>query len=186
MAFWELMAIAVGLSMDAFAVAICKGLAMKKKSNTKAAITGLFFGGFQALMPILGFFIGVQFKSYISSFDHWIAFILLALIGAKMLKESREMCTLPDDTFCLKNLTVMAVATSIDALAVGVSFAFLKVEIFSAAAMIGVTTFVLSFLGVRIGNVFGTKFKSRAEAAGGIILIGIGLKIVLEHLNLLG
>ncbi len=186
MEFWELSAIAVGLSMDAFAVSICKGLSMKKRNYTRALITGAFFGGFQAAMPLIGYLLGVQFKNYITSFDHWIAFVLLAIIGAKMLIDSREMCHIPDDTFCLKNLTVMAVATSIDALAVGVSFAFLKVDILPAVTMIGVTTFFLSFLGVGIGNIFGFRFKSRAEAAGGIILIAMGFKILLSHLGVAG
>lgn len=186
MALWELMAIAVGLSMDAFAAAICKGLSVQRPTNGRAFITGLFFGGFQAAMPLIGYLLGVQFSRYITSVDHWIAFFLLAVIGIKMLKESREMCPLPDDTFCLKSLTVMAVATSIDALAVGVTFAFLEVSILPAVTLIGVTTFVLSFLGFRIGSVFGTKCKSRADLAGGLILIGIGIKILVEHLGLLG
>ncbi len=184
MALWELMAIAVGLSMDAFAVAICKGLSMKKRNYTRALITAAFFGGFQAAMPLAGYFLGVQFKQYITAFDHWIAFVLLLLIGAKMLHESREMCHIPDDKFCLKNLTLLAVATSIDALAVGVSFAFLKVEIVPAVTLIGVTTFILSFIGVGIGNTFGFKFKSRAEAAGGFILIAMGFKILFSHLGI--
>lgn len=186
MALWELMAIAVGLSMDAFAVAICKGLSMKKRNYTRALITAAFFGGFQAAMPLAGYLLGVQFQQYITAFDHWVAFVLLLLIGAKMLHESREMCHIPDDKFCLKNLSLLAVATSIDALAVGVSFAFLEVEIIPAVTLIGVTTFVLSFLGVGIGNTFGFRFKSRAEAAGGIILIAMGFKILLSHLGIAG
>lgn len=186
MAFWELLAIAAGLSMDAFAAAICKGLSMQRPSNSRALITGLFFGGFQAAMPLIGYLLGTRFSRYITTIDHWIAFVLLALIGLKMLKESREMCPLPDDSFCLKSLTVMAVATSIDALAVGITFAFLKVEIIPAVGLIGLTTFILSFLGFRIGSVFGTKCKSRADLTGGLILIGMGFKILLEHLGLLG
>lgn len=180
---WELLAISVGLSMDAFAVAICKGLSMKKRNYTRALITGVFFGGFQAAMPLIGYLLGGQFKNYIAAFDHWIAFVLLLIIGAKMLIDSREMCHIPDDTFCLKNLTLLAVATSIDALAVGVSFAFLEVDIVPAVTLIGFITFIFSFLGVGIGNVFGFRFKSRAEAAGGIILILMGFKILLSHLT---
>ena len=163
MQIWELFIIAVGLSMDAFAVAVCKGLSVRKVSPGHALTAGLYFGGFQALMPLLGYFLGTQFESLIQSVDHWIAFALLGLIGAKAM--------LP-----------LAVATSIDALAVGVTFAFLQVQIAPAVAFIGVITFALSCLGVKLGNVFGAKYKSRAELFGGIVLILMGAKILLEHL----
>lgn len=177
---------AVGLSMDAFAVAICKGLAMKKLSLKKALIIGLWFGGFQALMPTVGYLLGTRFESYVTSIDHWIAFVLLALIGANMVKESlsKEEDSANDATD-FKTMFLLAVATSIDALAVGVTYAFLQVEIVPAVAFIGVITFALSLVGVKIGNVFGLKYKAKAELAGGIILIVMGIKILLEHLGLL-
>lgn len=177
---------AVGLSMDAFAVAICKGLAMKKLSLKKALIIGLWFGGFQALMPTIGYLLGTRFESYVTSIDHWIAFVLLALIGANMVKESlsKEEDSANDATD-FKTMFLLAVATSIDALAVGVTYAFLQVEIVPAVAFIGIITFTLSLVGVKIGNVFGLKYKAKAELAGGIILIVMGIKILLEHLGLL-
>ncbi|ABN52651.1 MAG TPA: manganese efflux pump [Hungateiclostridium thermocellum] len=183
----ELLIIAVGLSMDAFAVAICKGLSMKKMSYRNAVLTGCFFGGFQALMPLLGYLLGTQFKDYITSIDHWIAFGLLSLIGINMIKESKNTCEITDedDTFSLKSLTVMAFATSIDALAIGVTFAFLQVNIIPAVTMIGITTFTFSFLGVKIGNLFGVKFQSKAEIVGGLILIGMGCKILFDHLGVI-
>ena len=182
MGIWGLFVIAIGLSMDAFAVSICKGLSMQKMSYKNAIVAGCFFGGFQALMPVIGDLLGVQFKVYITSIDHWIAFVLLVIIGSKMIIEARKSCPTPDASFGLKSMTVMAVATSIDALAVGVTFAFLKVKIISAALIIGATTFIFSFLGVKIGHVFGAKFESKAEYAGGIILIGMGIKILVDHL----
>ncbi|NLK88438.1 MAG: manganese efflux pump [Clostridiaceae bacterium] len=183
MDIFELLLIAVGLSMDAFAVAICKGLSTRKLKLSNMALTGLFFGGFQALMPLAGYLLCTQFRNYIDTIGHWIAFALLCIIGINMIRESRnEHCENVGDAFNVKSLTVLAVATSIDALAVGVSFAFLQVDIVPAVALIGVITFVLSAAGVRIGNIFGTKFKSKAEFVGGIILIGIGLKILLEKL----
>ncbi len=185
MQIWELFLIAVALSMDAFAVAICEGLSLKKMSYRHAAIIGFFFGGFQALMPLIGYFAGVQFKSQISSIDHWIAFALLAGIGIKMIGESRKSHPVPESTFNLKGILLLSVATSIDALAVGVSFAFLQVNIVPAIAFIGVITFIFSFIGVRIGNLFGNKFQSKAEMAGGIILIAMGLKILLNHLGVI-
>ena len=179
----ELLIIAIGLSMDAFAVAICKGLSMQKMSYKHAVITGCFFGGFQALMPLAGYLLGTQFKEYITSIDHWIAFILLSVIGFNMIRESRnEHCENVGNSFCLKNMTILSLATSIDALAIGVTFAFLQVDIVPAVSIIGVTTFIFSFFGVKIGNVFGTTFKSKAELAGGIILIVMGIKILTEHL----
>lgn len=187
MGFWELFIIAVGLSMDAFAVAISKGLCMKKLSYKNAVIIGCFFGGFQALMPIIGYILGTQFKDSITSIDHWIAFILLALIGINMIRESRSKdevaCENIDVSLSIKNMTILSVATSIDALAVGITFAFLQVDIILAVSIIGITTFVLSIIGVKIGHVFGTKFKSKAELVGGIILIIMGLKILFEHLG---
>ena len=188
----ELFIIGVGLSMDAFAVAVCKGLSMKKMGYRNALVTGLFFGGFQAIMPLAGYFLGSQFKAYITSVDHWIAFVLLSIIGIGMIRESRcggnecEVCEGPDgtdDEFSLKNMTVLALATSIDALAVGVTFAFLQVDIVPAVLLIGIITFVLSFIGVKIGNVFGAKFEAKSELTGGIILIGMGVKILIDHLG---
>ena len=181
-----LFVIALGLSMDAFAVSICKGLAMKKITLKKAAIVGLWFGGFQALMPLIGYILGNQFERYITAIDHWIAFILLGLIGISMIKEAlgkEEECQ--DDSLTFKTMLVLALATSIDALAVGITFAFLKVNIFSAILFIGIITFVLSMIGVKVGNVFGIRYKSKAELAGGIILILMGTKILLEHLGIL-
>lgn len=181
----ELLIIAIGLSMDAFAVAICKGLSMQKMSYKNAVKTGLYFGGFQALMPFIGYLLGTQFKGYITSIDHWIAFALLSIIGIKMIKESRSEYERLDDSFNLKNMLVLSIATSIDALAVGVTFAFLQVDIVFAVSIIGITTFIFSFIGVKIGNVFGAKFKSKAELTGGIILIAMGIKILVEHLGLI-
>lgn len=181
-----LLTLAVGLAMDAFAVSICKGLAMREKVLKKGIIVGLWFGGFQALMPTIGFFLGTQFKDQITSIDHWIAFVLLGLIGINMVKEAlsndEEQA---DDSIAVKEMFMLAVATSIDALAVGITFAFLNVHIVSAAAMIGVCTFLISFAGVKIGNIFGTKYKSKAKLAGGIILILLGFKILFEHLHIL-
>ena len=187
MSLWELFLIAVGLSMDAFAVSICKGLSVKKVEPKHSLTAGLYFGGFQAMMPLIGFLLGVNFQSMIESIDHWIAFILLGFIGANMIKEARsdeEECL--DCSFVPKSMLPMAVATSIDALAVGVSFAFLQVDIVPAVIFIGVITFTLSAIGVKVGNVFGMKYKSKAEIFGGIILIAMGAKILLEHLGFLG
>lgn len=157
MGTWELFILAVGLSMDAFAVSVCKGLSVKKLRPKHMLIAGLYFGGFQALMPLIGYFLGVQFQSLIQDFDHWIAFVLLSLIGANMIKESRESADELNDSFGVKAMLPLAVATSIDALAVGVTFAFLQVNIVSAVSFIGVTTFILSAVGIRIGNIFGAK-----------------------------
>lgn len=174
---------AVGLSMDAFAVSVCKGLAMKKLSVKKAVLIGLWFGGFQALMPTVGYLLGTRFEKYVTSIDHWIAFVLLAFIGINMIKEalSGEEDE-ANDSVDVKTMFLLAVATSIDALAVGVTYAFLQVRIIPAVAFIGVTTFVLSVVGVKIGNVFGLKYKSKAEIFGGVILIVMGAKILAEHL----
>ena len=181
-----LLTLAVGLAMDAFAVSICKGLAMREKVLKKGIIVGLWFGGFQALMPTIGFFLGIQFKDQITSIDHWIAFVLLGLIGINMVKEALSKDEeQADDSIAVKEMFMLAVATSIDALAVGITFVFLNVHIVSAASMIGVCTFLISFAGVKIGNIFGTKYKSKAELAGGIILILLGFKILFEHLHIL-
>lgn len=183
----ELFLLAVGLSMDAFAVAVCKGLAMKKLSVKKAVTIGLWFGIFQALMPLLGYILAANFQSYITAFSHWIAFILLLLIGGNMIKESlsSEEEDADDDT-SPKKMLVLAIATSIDALAIGVTFAFLEnVNIPAGISFIGATTFVLSIIGVKVGNIFGTKYKSKAEFVGGLILILLGIKILLEGLGLL-
>ena len=189
MDFVTLFLIAVGLSMDAFAVSICKGLSLGKTPLGKCAYIGLWFGGFQALMPIVGYFVGVSLRDAIESIDHWIAFALLALIGINMIREAlgkeeeaKECAECEKRALSARSMLPLAVATSIDALAVGVGFAFLNVEIWSSATTIGITTFVLSILGVKIGSRFGVRYKSKAELAGGIILIAIGIKILLEHL----
>ena len=184
----ELFLIAVGLSMDAFAVSVCKGLAMKRGTGGKAGIVVLYFGAFQALMPLIGFFRGVQFKDVITSLDHWIAFILLGIIGVNMIREafgSCDECQDADASLDVRTMLGLAVATSIDALAVGVTFAFLQVEIVPAVSFIGAITFTLSVAGVKIGNIFGTKYQSKAELAGGVILILMGCKILLDHLGII-
>ena len=183
----ELFLIAVGLSMDAFAVSVCKGLAMPKCTFKKAAIVGLWFGGFQALMPAIGYILGAQFQEAIASIDHWIAFVLLALIGGNMIHEALDNDEEEADaSLNVKPMFLLAVATSIDALAIGITFAFLKVNIIPAVCFIGIVTFIISFAGVKIGNVFGARYKNKAEIVGGIILILLGLKILLEHLGFLG
>ena len=185
MGLFELFIVAVGLSMDAFAVAICKGLSVSKVKKKHAFIVGLWFGGFQAAMPLIGFWLGSYFQKQIESIDHWIAFGLLVVIGLNMIKESREKSECLDCSFSIKSMFPLAIATSIDALAVGISFAVLKVKIAPAVTFIGVITFILSAVGVKIGNVFGAKYKSKAELAGGIVLILMGLKILLEHLGVI-
>ncbi len=186
MSLFTLFVTAVGLSMDAFAVSICKGLAMKKLSWKKALIIGLWFGGFQALMPSVGYLLGSRFEKYVTSIDHWIAFVLLALIGINMIREAlsgeEENA---NDSVDFKTMLLLAIATSIDALAVGVTYAFLQVRIVPAVSFIGIITFSLSIVGVKIGNVFGLKYKTKAEIAGGLILLLMGTKILLEHLGLL-
>lgn len=183
----ELFLIAVGLSMDAFAVSVCKGLDMPKCTFKKAAIVGLWFGGFQALMPAIGYILGAQFQEAIASIDHWIAFVLLALIGGNMIHEALDNDEEEADaSLDVKTMFLLAVATSIDALAIGITFAFLKVNIIPAVCFIGIVTFIISFAGVKIGNVFGARYKNKAEIVGGIILILLGLKILLEHLGFLG
>lgn len=186
MSLWELFMIAVGLSMDAFAVSICKGLAAGKARLGHAAVTGLYFGGFQALMPLAGYLLGSRFKDLITRFDHWIAFILLAAIGANMIREAFGGAEKLDCSFRPRAMLPLAVATSIDALAVGVTFAFLQVHILPAVLFIGVTTFVFSAIGVKLGGIFGERFRARAEVFGGAVLILMGLKILLEHLGMLG
>ena len=183
MSYLELFVIAVGLSIDAFAVSICKGLSVRRLKPRHNLICGLYFGGFQALMPVIGWLLGRQFESLIKSIDHWIAFALLVLIGANMIREAvkNEEENL-NDSFSPKTMLPLAVATSIDALAVGVTFAFLDVSIVPAVSMIGATTFILSAVGVKIGNVFGAKYKSKAELVGGIVLVAMGVKILIEHL----
>ncbi len=186
--FLELFFMGIGLAMDAFAVSICKGLGMTKVNKKQAAVIGLFFGGFQALMPFIGWSLGRRFEQYITSVDHWVAFALLAFIGGKMIVES--MNTKEDETvdqydipLDMKALFVLAVATSIDALAVGITFAFLNYPIMEAISIIGITTFVISICGVYVGNFFGNKYKNKAEFAGGVILVLLGLRILLSHLG---
>lgn len=186
----EIVLLAISLSMDAFAVALCKGLALEKINLKCCAIVGLWFGAFQGLMPMLGYFLGSTFADKITSVDHWIAFILLAIIGSNMIKESLEKDEEKvNDSLGFKTMLIMAIATSIDALAVGVSFAFTDFEpdwfVYIAFVLIGIITFTLSSIGVKIGNIFGTKYKSKAEFAGGLILILLGLKILLEGLGVL-
>ena len=186
MTLWELFLIAVGLSMDAFAVSICKGLSVGRLKANHALTCGIYFGGFQGLMPLLGWLLGVQFQSLITKIDHWLAFILLGIIGFNMIRESREEEEdILDASFGFRAMLPLAVATSIDALAVGITFAFLNVDIAPAVAFIGVTTFILSSFGVWIGSVFGDRFKQKAELAGGLVLILMGTKILLEHLGIL-
>ncbi len=189
--FFTLLLMGVGLSMDAFAVSICKGLSMRKVNKKQCLVIGLFFGGFQALMPFIGWVLGSQFEQYITSIDHWIAFILLGFIGGKMvveaIREKDEAVEVGkmDPPLDLKEMFILAIATSIDALAVGITFAFLQVPIVEAVSIIGITTFVISVIGVYVGNFFGNRYKKKAELAGGIILILIGVKILLEHLGIL-
>lgn len=187
----ELFLLGVGLSMDAFAVSVCKGLGMKKLNKKQALIIGLYFGGFQALMPFVGWLLGSQFQKYITSIDHWIAFILLGFIGGKMMVEAvrewneEEVVDVMDAPIDHKNMLVLAVATSIDALTVGITFAFLGTPIVEAITIIGITTMVISIAGVVVGNFFGSRYKSKAEFIGGLILVLLGLKILLEHLGIL-
>lgn len=188
--FIEFLLIGIGLSMDAFAVSICKGLAMRKVNKKQALVIGLFFGGFQALMPFIGWALGMQFQSYITNIDHWIAFVLLVFIGGKMIVEAvkpeeEEAVEVMDPPLDIKEMFLLAIATSIDALAVGVTFAFLDYPIVEAISIIGVTTFVISVGGVYVGNFFGSRYKSKAELAGGLILVLLGVKILLEHLGII-
>lgn len=185
MNLWELFIIAVGLSMDAFAVSICKGLSVQRVSLRHAACAGLWFGGFQALMPLLGWLLGSRFQAAIERYDHWIAFVLLVFLGINMIREARGEEESVDGSFSWRVMLPMALATSIDALAVGVTFAFLHVDILPAISFIGLTTFLLSALGVRLGSVFGRRYRTAAEILGGVILIVMGVKILLEHLGIL-
>ncbi len=194
MSFIELLIIAIGVSMDAFAVAVCKGLSMTTVNKKNALKIGLYFGFFQALMPLIGYSLGIGFHEKIAAIDHWIAFVLLGLIGLNMVKESLELknqCEIDqadpaEDGLCPKNLCILSIATSIDALAVGITLAFLNVNIVSSASIIGITTFLISTIGVYIGSNFGAKFKSKAEFFGGSVLILMGIKILLSHLGLIG
>lgn len=181
MSLFEVFIIGIGLSMDAFAVSICKGLSVENIKPKHMILAGAWFGGFQALMPLIGYFLGSSFEKYVTGIDHWVAFILLALIGGNMIKESREE-EKQNDSFSVKTMFMLAVATSIDALAVGITFAFLQVEIITAVIIIGCTTFAFSVAGIKIGNIFGNRYKSKAEMLGGIVLISLGLKILIEHL----
>ena len=186
MSFVSLLLLAIVLSMDAFAVAVCKGLATRELKWKHMVIVGLWFGGFQALMPTLGYFLGSVFEQYITAIDHWVAFILLGLIGVNMIRESRSKeVEEVDASFSFKPMLLMAVATSIDALAAGIPLPALDVNIVMAASFIGVCTFTLSAIGVKVGNIFGARFKSAAELAGGIILVLLGTQILLEHLGIL-
>ncbi len=180
----ELLIIAVGVSMDAFAVSICKGLSVPSLKPKHALQTALWFGGFQALMPLIGYYLGIHFAEFVSSVDHWIAFVLLGIIGGNMIKEAlqKEDEVNVDPDFSFRTMFTMAVATSIDALAIGISFAFLSVNIWEAVILIGITTGLFSGVGVYVGNIFGSRYKSKSEFAGGIILIIMGVRILIEHL----
>ncbi len=181
----EILLISIGLAMDAFAVSVCKGLAMKKMSWKNAIIIGIYFGTFQALMPVLGYFLGATFENLVTKIDHWVAFGLLNLIGVNMLKEAFSKETEENnDDIGVKTMMILAIATSIDALAIGITFAFLRVNLPVAVTMIGVITFILSVIGVKIGNKFGDKYERKAEVVGGLILILMGVKILLEHLGI--
>lgn len=184
MSIIEIALIGVGLAMDAFAVSICKGLAMRRMNYKKAIIIAAFFGVFQALMPALGYVLGTTFANKIAAIDHWIAFILLALIGANMIKEalSSDDDECQDDSLRLGDLIMLSIATSIDALAVGITFAFFNVSLLLSVSMIGIITFIICVIGVKVGNLFGEKYKSKAELAGGLILIVMGAKILIDHL----
>ena len=186
MSLLEIIFIGVGLAMDAFAVSVCKGLSMKKMNWKNAIIIAFYFGIFQALMPVVGYFLGSTMSGFVEKIDHWIAFVLLAIIGGNMIKESTDdELEKRNDKIDFKTMIILAIATSIDALAVGITFAFFKVDLLLAITLIGVITFALSILGVLIGNKFGDKLQNKAELTGGIILIIIGLKILLEHLGIL-
>lgn len=186
MGILEIFLIGIGLSMDAFAVSVCKGLSMKKLDWKKAIIIALYFGVFQAVMPVVGYLLGTTFESLVTQVDHWIAFILLGIIGANMIKEALgKESENSNDKVDFKTMIVLAIATSIDALAVGITFAFLKTKLLSSILIIGVTTFVLSLVGVKIGNKFGDKYEKKAEFLGGVILILIGVKILIEHLGII-
>lgn len=186
MSILDLFILAVGLSMDAFAVSVCKGLSLGKIKPKHMCIAGAWFGGFQALMPLIGYFLGSFFAEMIEKYDHWVAFVLLAIIGGNMIKESFDKDEKVDSSMDVKSMLLLAIATSIDALAVGVTFAFLQVQIVPAVSFIGVITFIFSAVGVKIGSLFGTKYKSKAELFGGIVLVLIGIKILLEGIGVFG
>lgn len=186
MSILDLFILAVGLSMDAFAVSVCKGLSLGKIKPKHMCIAGAWFGGFQALMPLIGYFLGSFFAEMIEKYDHWVAFVLLAIIGGNMIKESFDKDEKVDSSMDVKSMLLLAIATSMDALAVGVTFAFLQVQIVPAVSFIGVITFIFSAVGVKIGSLFGTKYKSKAELFGGIVLVLIGIKILLEGIGVLG
>ncbi len=186
MSILDFFILAVGLSMDAFAVSVCKGLSLGKIKPKHMCIAGAWFGGFQALMPLIGYFLGSFFAEMIEKYDHWVAFVLLAIIGGNMIKESFDKDEKVDSSMDVKSMLLLAIATSIDALAVGVTFAFLQVQIVPAVSFIGVITFIFSAVGVKIGSLFGTKYKSKAELFGGIVLVLIGIKILLEGIGVLG
>lgn len=186
MSILDLFILAVGLSMDAFAVSVCKGLSLGKIKPKHMCIAGAWFGGFQALMPLIGYFLGSFFAEMIEKYDHWVAFVPLAIIGGNMIKESFGKDEKVDSSMDVKSMLLLAIATSIDALAVGVTFAFLQVQIVPAVSFIGVITFIFSAVGVKIGSLFGTKYKSKAELFGGIVLVLIGIKILLEGIGVLG
>lgn len=184
MGLTEIIILSIGLSMDAFAVAMCKGLSMKKMSWKKAIVIALYFGIFQAVMPLIGYGLGIKFQQSIANIDHWIAFILLTIIGINMLKEIwSEAESESNDNIDFKSMIVLAIATSIDALAIGITFAFLKCNIVFSVTCIGITTFLLSLIGVKIGNIFGAKYEKKAQLVGGLILILLGIKILVEHLR---
>ncbi|MBE6948315.1 MAG: manganese efflux pump [Ruminococcaceae bacterium] len=185
MALWELFIIAVGLSMDAFAVAVCKGLSLGKVKLKQTVLVGLYFGAFQALMPLLGYWLGSNFADIVESVDHWIAFVLLGAIGFNMIRESRSESESVNSSLTFRAMLPLALATSIDALAVGVTFAFMRVQIVPAVVFIGVITFALSAVGTKIGSAVGARFEKKAELLGGIILILMGIKILLEHLGII-
>lgn len=185
MQLWELFVIAVGLSMDAFAVAVCKGLSLGKVKLKHTMLVGLYFGAFQALMPLLGYWLGSNFADIVESIDHWIAFVLLGAIGINMIRESHGDGESVNSSLTVRAMLPLAIATSIDALAVGVTFAFIRVQIIPAVIFIGVTTFLLSMLGTKLGSTVGSKYGSKAEFVGGVILIIMGLKILLEHLGVI-
>lgn len=183
----EILLLGISLSMDAFAVSVCKGLSMKEINWKKAIIIGLYFGIFQALMPVIGYILGSTFESLVTNIDHWIAFVLLVLIGGNMIREalSKEENDNYNDDVDFKTMSILAIATSIDALAIGITFAFLNVNVSFAVTLIGITTFIISLIGVKLGNKFGSNYKSKAGIAGGIVLILIGIKILLEHLGII-
>ena len=185
MSLWELFILAVGLSMDAFAVSVCKGLSLGKIKVKHMCLAGVWFGGFQALMPLAGYYLGNIFSDFITRYAHWVAFLLLLLLGGGMIREAMDKDDEMDSSMDVKNMFLLAIATSIDALAVGVTFAFLQVHIAAAVSFIGVITFICSAIGVKIGSIFGTKYSSKAQLCGGVILILIGIKILLDGLGIL-